>query len=124
MSSIDLNNTNKALFKNTGIIAIGQISTKIVNFLLLPLYTALLTTQEYGLVDILSTYSALIVVIVGLQINQAVFRFLVTNRKNKEKLIEICSTTFFCSVIICLIYSFAFLIIQYFTIYSIYLMMS
>ena len=81
MSSIDLNNTNKALFKNTGIIAIGQISTKIVNFLLLPLYTALLTTQEYGLVDILSTYSALIVVIVGLQINQAVFRFLVTNRK-------------------------------------------
>lgn len=75
MSSIDLNNTNKALFKNTGIIAIGQISTKIVNFLLLPLYTALLTTQEYGLVDILSTYSALIVVIVGLQINQAVFRF-------------------------------------------------
>lgn len=63
MSSIDLNNTNKALFKNTGIIAIGQISTKIVNFLLLPLYTALLTTQEYGLVDILSTYSALIVVI-------------------------------------------------------------
>ena len=95
MSSIDLNNTNKALFKNTGIIAIGQISTKIVNFLLLPLYTALLTTQEYGLVDILSTYSALIVVIVGLQINQAVFRFLVTNRKNKEKLIEICSTTFF-----------------------------
>ena len=74
MSSIDLNNTNKALFKNTGIIAIGQISTKIVNFLLLPLYTALLTTQEYGLVDILSTYSALIVVIVGLQINQAVFR--------------------------------------------------
>ena len=114
MGSIDLNNTNKALFKNTGIIAIGQISTKIVNFLLLPLYTALLTTQEYGLVDILSTYSALIVVIVGLQINQAVFRFLVTNRKNKEKLIEICSTTFFCSVIICLIYSFAFLIIQYF----------
>ena len=83
MNSIDLNNTNKALFKNTGIIAIGQISTKIVNFLLLPLYTALLTTQEYGLVDILSTYSALIVVIVGLQINQAVFRFLVTNRKNK-----------------------------------------
>ena len=56
MGSIDLNNTNKALFKNTGIIAIGQISTKIVNFLLLPLYTALLTTQEYGLVDILSTY--------------------------------------------------------------------
>ena len=86
MGSIDLNNTNKALFKNTGIIAIGQISTKNCEFFIIALYTALLTTQEYGLVDILSTYSALIVVIVGLQINQAVFRFLVTNRKNKESL--------------------------------------
>ena len=49
---INKKSTSKALFKNTGIIAIGQISTKIVNFFLLPLYTALLTTEEYGLVDI------------------------------------------------------------------------
>ena len=33
---INKKSTSKALFKNTGIIAIGQISTKIVNFFLLP----------------------------------------------------------------------------------------
>ena len=74
---INKKSTSKALFKNTGIIAIGQISTKIVNFFLLPLYTALLTTEEYGLVDLLITYAGLIAVIVGLQVFQAVFRFLV-----------------------------------------------
>ena len=57
MKKINNSSTSKALFKNTGIIAIGQISTKIVNFLLLPLYTALLTTEEYGLVDLLTTYA-------------------------------------------------------------------
>ena len=82
---IDKKDTSKALFRNTGIIAIGQISTKIVTFFLLPLYTALLTTEEYGLVDLLITYAGLITVIVGLQIFQAVFRFLITIRGNKKE---------------------------------------
>lgn len=30
--AIDARATNKALFKNTGIIAIGQMSTKVINF--------------------------------------------------------------------------------------------
>ncbi len=32
MKKINNSSTSKALFKNTGIIAIGQVSTKIVNF--------------------------------------------------------------------------------------------
>ena len=35
----------KELLKNTGILMIAKISTQIVNFLLMPLYTTLLTTQ-------------------------------------------------------------------------------
>lgn len=87
--------TSKALFKNTGIIAIGQISTKIVNFFLLPLYTALLTTEEYGLVDLLITYAGLIAVIVGLQVFQAVFRFLVTIRKIKKNVQQLYQVLFY-----------------------------
>ena len=43
---INKKSTSKALFKNTGIIAIGQISTKIVNFFLLPLSLRSLTLIE------------------------------------------------------------------------------
>ena len=74
MGKINSKNTSKELFKNTGIIGIGQMSTKLVSFLLLPLYTALLTTEEYGTVDLLTTYSTVLMIIVGLQMNLAIFR--------------------------------------------------
>ena len=100
MKKINNSSTSKALFKNTGIIAIGQVSTKIVNFLLLPLYTALLTTEEYGLVDLLTTYASLIAVVIGLQMSQAVFRFLVTCRDDEHRLREISSTVILETIVI------------------------
>lgn len=112
MAEINTKSTSKALFKNTGIIAIGQLSTKILSFLLLPLYTALLSSTEYGLIDLLSTYSAFITVIVGLQLSQAIFRFLATNRDDEEKICNICSSIFFSTLVLILIYSVVFAVIQ------------
>lgn len=111
---INKKNTSKALFKNTGVIAIGQISTKIVNFFLLPLYTALLTTEEYGLVDLLITYSGLIAVIVGLQVFQAVFRFLVTIRENKKECATVISSIVLFTLLILGVYSVGFVPISKF----------
>lgn len=109
MSGINTTETNKALFTNTGIIAIGQISTKLINFFLLPLYTSLLTTEEYGLVDLLTTYTAFISVIVGLQMSQAIFRFLVTSRNDEKRIEEISSTIVVASFIVILVYTILFL---------------
>ena len=109
MSGINTTETNKALFTNTGIIAIGQISTKLINFFLLPLYTSLLTTEEYGLVDLLTTYTAFISVIVGLQMSQAIFRFLVTSRNDEKRIEEISSTIVVASIIVILVYTILFL---------------
>ena len=50
-------NQKKELIKNTIIISIGKFSTQLVSFLLLPLYTSLLTTSEYGQYDFLNTIS-------------------------------------------------------------------
>ena len=108
MSGINTRETNKALFTNTGIIAIGQISTKLINFFLLPLYTSLLATEEYGLVDLLTTYTAFISVIVGLQMSQAIFRFLVTSRNDEKRIEEISSTIVVASIIVILIYTILF----------------
>ena len=38
----------KKLALNTVIMTIGQFSNKLLSFLLVPLYTSLLTTEEYG----------------------------------------------------------------------------
>lgn len=94
MSEFDNKKTSKALFKNTGIIALGQISTKFINFFLMPLYTAILSTEEYGLADVLGTYVNLITVCIGLQIPSAIFRFVVTVRDNKIETQKIVTSAF------------------------------
>ena len=105
MSRINSSSASKALFRNTGIIAIGQISTRLINFFLLPLYTAILSQEEYGLVDLLSTYSSFIAVIVGLQLSQAAFRFLVTCRDDPEKTTKVISTIVAITGAVSLIYA-------------------
>lgn len=114
MKSINQVSTSKALFKNTGIIAIGQVSTKLINFLLLPLYTALLTKEQYGLVDLLSTYTSFIVVLISLQLNQSIFRFLVTSRESEKDKKELISTVIFTINITCILYSVIFICFQQF----------
>ncbi len=71
------------LIKNTAIIAIGNIMTKCISFFMLPLYTSLLSTTQFGTVDLISTYSALLLIIITLQFEQGVFRYLVEVRDNK-----------------------------------------
>lgn len=44
-------NQKKQLLVNTIIIAIGKLSTQVVSFLLLPLYTSKLSPAEYGTYD-------------------------------------------------------------------------
>ena len=112
MKTINTKETTKELVKNTGIIAIGQVSTKIINFFLLPLYTNILSTSEYGLVDLLTTYTSLLTVLVGLQINAGLFRFLVTNRDFKGTLTTICTTSLCFELVCCIVYMTIFLIVS------------
>ena len=78
-------NREKSLFKNTIIITIGKICTQLITFFLLPLYTGVLSTSEYGIVDFLNTIVSLCLPIVTLQIEQATFRELIEVREDKEK---------------------------------------
>ena len=73
------------LLKNTAIIAIGNICTKCISFFMLPLYTALLSTNDYGTVDMITTYTSLLVIIFNFQLEQGIFRYLIEARGNRQK---------------------------------------
>lgn len=75
----------KDLFKNTVIISIGTICTKLITFFLLPLYTGVLSTTEYGLVDLLNTLVTLLIPIITFQVEHAVYRNLIENRNNEKE---------------------------------------
>lgn len=77
-------NQKKELIKNTLIISIGKFSTQLVSFLLLPLYTSLLTTSEYGAYDLLNTISIFLIPIITLLMEEGMFRFLIDAKNDKE----------------------------------------
>ncbi len=94
----------KNLVKNTIIITIGKICTQLITFFLLPVYTAILSTEEYGVVDLLNTLISLCLPIVTFQIEQALFRHLIDSRDNDEEIRKTISTTFITLVIQSVIY--------------------
>ena len=87
-------NREKSLIKNTIIITIGKISTQLITFLLLPLYTAVLSTEEYGIVDLVNNLVFLCLPIVTFQIEQALFRNLIDSREDEIETKKIITTTF------------------------------
>lgn len=99
----------KELAKNTIILTIGKICTQFVSFLLLPLYTALLQPDEFGIVDLFNTYVTLLVPLFNWQFENGLFRFMLDCRGDKSQQTKLFSaviiTNFFQSVIYILIFT-------------------
>ena len=93
------------LIKTTGIIAFGNICTKFVSFFMLPLYTAILSTEEYGTVDLIGTYVALIAVVLTLQFEQGIFRFLIDVRNDEAAQKKYISTSIYAITGMCVAFA-------------------
>ncbi len=78
-------NKYKKLFSNTAIIAMGTFGSKILVFLLLPLYTAKLSPEEYGIADIITQSANLLMPVLALNIYDAVFRFILDRNANRRQ---------------------------------------
>lgn len=80
------------LARNALILTFGKICTQFVSFLLLPLYTALLLPEEYGIVDLFNTYITLLVPLFNWQFENGLFRFMLDCRGEHKKQKELFST--------------------------------
>ncbi len=79
----------KELIKNTFIILLGKFCTQFLSYFLLPLYTSVLNSSQYGIVDLITTYITLAVPIISLQMEMGIFRELIDSRNNNYKINEI-----------------------------------
>lgn len=70
-----MNSKFKYLSKNILLFSISTFATKILAFLMVPLYTRVLTTQEYGTIDLLQSTVQLLLPIITLNIAESVMRF-------------------------------------------------
>lgn len=79
-------NAYKKLANNMVLFFISSFGTKIIGFLLVPLYTSYLTTGEYGIADMLNTIVSLVVPVFSVDIADGVIRFIL---EKKDKDIEV-----------------------------------
>lgn len=100
------------LAKNTAILTVGKLCTQCISFFLLPLYTAILSTEEYGTFDLLVTYSTLLLPLVNWQLDQGLFRFMLDHRGNKEEQGKLFSTLLLSSTVQSVIYIILFICVE------------
>ena len=65
----------KALVSDAAVFAAGNMLTKLIQFLLLPMYTALLTTEQYGIGELVNNTAELLYPLCCLGVYEGMFRF-------------------------------------------------
>lgn len=75
----------KKLFSNAAILGAGTFVSKLLVFLLMPLYTAYLSSAEFGVADILTQTANLIIPIAVLGVGDGLFRFTIDADPDNRK---------------------------------------
>lgn len=84
-----MGNAYKKLGTNISLFTISSFGTKILSFVLVPLYTNYLTTAEYGTADLLSTIVSLLIPIFTLDVADAVIRFTLDDNTDEESVLGV-----------------------------------
>lgn len=79
----------KYLLKNIGLLGISSFGSKILVFLLVPLYTSQLTTAEYGTYDLVYTIIQFLLPILSLNVVDGVMRFALEAGSDKRRILEV-----------------------------------
>jgi len=77
----------KRLGKQTLVYGVGGIGVRLLSFLLIPVYTRLLTPMDYGVIDLLSVTQALLITILTMGTGPALFRFYYECRTDQERIV-------------------------------------
>ncbi len=98
-------NRYKKLLSNTVLFAIGTFSSKALVFLLMPLYTAVLSTEEYGTVDLIIQAGNLLLPLVSVGIINAIVRFGLDSSVRKSDVFTVGLTTVFFGFLVLLLFN-------------------
>ena len=98
-------NRYKKLFSDTVILGLGTFGSKLLVFLLMPFYTAWLSTEQYSTAELITSTANLLIPLACVGIANGIFRFAADRGSNKEEV-------FSSSIALLLLGSGAFLILS------------
>lgn len=90
----------KYLVKNTLVFALGNLGSRLVTFLLVPVYTAVLLPAEYGVTDLLYTICTVLGPVITLNLSDGVMRFCLDKDAKPKKILFLSSLAILFSSII------------------------
>ena len=85
---MNISSRNKELAKNTALFGISSFASKVLVFLMVPLYTSVFTTEEYGISSLINITTALLMPLLTMCISDAVLRFCLDNDSNIKEVIS------------------------------------
>lgn len=84
MDNKQVKKNNKALLTGTIVYAIGNLGTKILTFLIVPLYTYYISTSDMGDYDLLITSVSLLAPLISLKISEATYNWMMKRTASNE----------------------------------------
>lgn len=85
MGEVKQQSRKKKFIKDFGIYAIGNLGSKLITFLMIPLYTYFVKPSDYGYFDLCFQVCMLMFPIVTLQLRDGAFRFLLDTQDKTER---------------------------------------
>lgn len=86
---------SKKLINNTFLFLLGNLGSKFIQFILVPLYTYTLTTEEYGQTEIVLTTINFLIPIFSLSISDAFLRFGLDKKYKQNEVTKVALITIF-----------------------------
>lgn len=82
-----MNKTEK-LIRNSGIYLIANFASKLLNIVLVPIYTVYIQSEDFGNVNLLLLFSSIIGIVFSLDVIDAAYRFLLDEKVDRQKVIS------------------------------------
>lgn len=82
------NKQYKNLITNSLVFTIANLGSKVISFIMVPLYTYVLRKEEYGTVDLMTTFNSLLIPILFLCASDAVLRYCMDKRYNSREVLS------------------------------------
>ncbi|HFI0633001.1 TPA: polysaccharide biosynthesis C-terminal domain-containing protein [Streptococcus suis] len=82
-------NRYRYLLRNIGLLTLSSFASRLLSFFLVPLYTNLLSTTEFGTYDLYNTTIGVLLPILTLNIQEAVMRFSIDSKYDRKSIVTV-----------------------------------
>lgn len=93
----------KKLASNLGMFAIGNLGSKLISFILIPIFTRYMSAEQFGHVDLITTTVNMLLPIVALSIADAVFRFVMDQGADTKTIFSTGVSFTLCAIMVTII---------------------